>query len=237
MSIMKTRWLIVMIVTTLVSGTVYSAASAPVAVDTSREQDNRHWITVYTNQVPLCWEWIPTAEKARLAIVGMNQSVEKEFTPATSSWVWQVFDSDVPTSEDLFDLTLTFYDGGESVVGVMTSRLAVVRGAFGGISVDPSPEKDGKWSKVTANSLLPFDAGWSAATMPASSSQLVIAKDDGLTQTNLLPDASGYFGWKVLRSDWGYGTFNLALSFPETGTNVWQATLTRVTEGLILRLQ
>ena len=83
---------------------------------------------------------------------------------------------------------------------------------------------------------MPFDAEWAESTADASSSRLVIAKAGGVAQTNLLETAAGYVGWKVYRSDWGYGDFNLSLTFPET-EGEWTAALTRSPEGIVISVR
>jgi len=82
--------------------------------------------------------------------------------------------------------------------------------------------------------VLPYDGLWNTATVAATVSQLVIAKEGGMTQTNSLADASGYLGWKLGQSEWGIGTFNLALTFPGTVTDPWTATLTRLPAGTVI---
>jgi len=205
------------------------AVSEPVLVDISPHYDNGHWTTVFTNEIPLRWDWPATAEKAELSIAGMNGSFVTNFTEVTSNWLWRAFASDVPSAEDTYALALTFYGNGETVVGALTSRLSVVTGAFGETPVDPGPSST-KWSKVRENVLLPYDAGWMEATAGAVAGQLVIAKVGGAVQTNALADAGAYFGWKLRHSDWGYGTFALALTFPSK-EGVWDATLMRVPDG------
>ncbi len=81
--------------------------------------------------------------------------------------------------------------------------------------------------------MIPYDAGWDESTAAATSSQLVIAKTDGATQTNAFANAAGYAGWKIRKGGWGYGTFDLALSFPGT-TDAWMAELTRLMDGTMI---
>ena len=211
------------------------AVSEPVLVDLSPHYDNGHWTTVYTNEVPLQWDWPATAVSAKLSIDGMNESFLTDFTEVTSNWLWQVFSSDVPSTEDTYALTLTFYGSGETIVGALTSRLSVVTGAFGETPVDPGPSNT-KWSKVRENVVLPYDAGWMESTAGAAAGQLVVTKIDGAVQTNALVDTGGYFGWKLRPSDWGYGTFALALTFPSK-EGVWDATLMRLADGSLITIK
>ncbi|MDD4103228.1 MAG: hypothetical protein PHU80_11445, partial [Kiritimatiellae bacterium] len=204
------------------------AASEPVPLFVA-PQLNRGWSTVFTNEVPLKWNWNTAATHAKLEIVGMNGEVTTNFTTAVSNWVWQAFVSSVPAAEDVYDLTLTFYNGNETVVGAQTSRLAVVKGAFGMASVDPG-SSDQKWTRIRENSAIPYDAGWAESTAAATNSRVVIAKVGGAVQTNALADASGYFGWKLRNSGWGYGAFSLALTFPGT-EGEWDAELMRPMDG------
>ncbi|MDD2598027.1 MAG: hypothetical protein PHO37_02215 [Kiritimatiellae bacterium] len=145
----------------------------------------------------------------------MNSTFATNFTAETSNYLWRVFSGNTPSTEDVYDLTLTFYDSGNQVVESQRAQLAVVKGALGNTKVITA-SKDTPWPKLSGNVVIPYDAGWSAATAAATESQLVIAKVDGITQTNALVDAAGYFGWKVIGSGLGTGTFNLALSFPGT---------------------
>ena len=212
------------------------AVSEPVLVDLSPQYDNGRWTTVFTNEVPLQWDWPATAASAELNIAGMNGSFVTNFTTVTSNWLWRAFASDVPSAEDTYSLTLTFKNSGSAVVGALTSRLSVVTGAFGETPVDPDPSGP-KWAKVKENVLIPYDAGWTEATADAAVGQLVIAKVGGAVQTNALADAAGYYGWKLKHGDWGYGTFNLTLAFPGTVTNVWDAALVRPMDGTMIRMQ
>lgn len=208
-----------------------TAVSDSVLVDMFPCRDNRHWMTVRTNVVPLRWEWHSNAASAQLAIVGMNRAVVQEFAAVTTNWVWQVSATEVPANEDLYTLTLTFKDNGGAVVGALTSQLAVVTGAFGQTLVDPSPIELPAWRKVKMNVVIPYDAGWAEETKSATSSQLVIDKRGGLTQSNALSDGAGYFGWKIQGGGWGYGTFDLALTFPGIRTTEWNATLMHIADG------
>ena len=211
------------------------AFSDPVLVQTS-PCINRHWSTVYTNEVPLRWNWTANAVRAELEIAGKNGTVTTNFSTAVSNWIWRAFASSSPSAEDVYDLKLIFYSGSGMAVGVLTSRLAVVVSAFGETAVDPGPSTR-EWAMVKNNVVIPYDATWTAATADATRSQFVIAKVGGALQTNALADASGYCGWKIRHSDWGYGTFNLALTFPGTVTNGWDAALTRPMDGTMIRMQ
>ncbi|MFA7174295.1 MAG: hypothetical protein WC340_12970 [Kiritimatiellia bacterium] len=210
------------------------ALSDPVLVNTSQSQ-NRRWTAVFTNEVPLQWHWDTNATSAQLGIVGMNSTFATNFVEVTSNYLWQAFSTSTPSNEDVYDLTLTFHNSESAVVGALTSRLAVVQGTLGQTGVISTSEGT-PWPKLNKNAVIPYDAGWKKTTADAVESQLVIAKEGGMTQTNALADAAGYFGWKVKRSDWGYGTFNLALTFPDM-EGEWNGTLVRTPEGMIIQVR
>jgi len=210
------------------------ATSVPIQIETS-PGFSRHWHTVFTNEVGLKWEWCAGATHAELDIRGMNASFATNFAGVTSNYLWRAFTTSSPSVEDVYDLHLTFYNGSDAVVGTLTSRLAVMTAAFGKSAVIPSTAASG-WTKVRNDVVIPYDATWAAATANAASSRLVIAKVGGSTQTNAMPDAAGYYGWKLKNSGWGYGTFNLALTFPGMAGE-WDATVTRPVDGIMIRVR
>ena len=220
------------VLVTLLGAGMSGATSASIQVDTAA-YNNRHWMTVFTNEVPLTWDWPTNATSATLAIVGMNSSLTTNFTSQTSNCLWRAFAGGTPENEDVCDLILTFYKDGSSVVGSLTSRLAIAQATFGSSPVDTAAS-DKKWTSLRGNVLLPYDGRWTAVTAAATVSQLVIAKEGDMTQTNSLADASGYMGWKLEPSAWGSGTFNLALTFPGTVPDAWTATLVRLPTGTII---
>jgi len=210
------------------------AVSRPIRVDTSPNH-NRHWTTAFTNEIPLRWEWNAAASSAELKAVGMNGSFATNFTAVTSNCLWRAFTAGAPAAEDVVDLTLTFYNDGDAVVGALTSRLAFVTAAFGSAAVDTGASGK-RWASVKENVVIPYDAGWTKATAGALASRLAIAKRGGAAQTNALADASGYFGWKLKHSDWGTGTFDLSLNFPGA-EGEWEATLTRPASGTMISVK
>ena len=133
-------------------------------------------------------------------------------------------------------LTLTYQASDSTVVGVLTGRLALVQGAFGQALIDPVPASK-TWQRVGKSAVIPYAGGWATAAAWAPSGQVVVAKSGGATQTNLLADAAGYYGWQVQQGGWGAGTFNLTLSFPGTATNTWTATLVRLADSTVLLFQ
>ncbi len=210
------------------------ATSVPIQIDTS-PGFSRHWHTVFTNEVGLKWDWSAGATHAELEINGMTGSFSTNFTGITSNYLWRAFTTSSPSVEDVYDLRLTFYNGSDAVVGALTSRLAVVKAAFGKTAVIPSTTSRG-WITVRDNAVIPYDAGWAAATADAASSRLVIAKVGGTVQTNALADAAGYYGWKLKHGDWGYGAFNLALTFPST-EGEWNATVNYLPNGSLIGIR
>ena len=226
---------VIMATVTVLTGTaMFAASSDTVCVDANSR--SRHWTTLCTNAVPLRWNWNSDATHAKLEIVGMNDAYATNFASAVSNWVWQAFGTGTPSTEDVYDLTLTFYDGGETVIEALTSRLAVVKGAFGNATVNADAD-NAAWSKVKENAAVPYDAAWGADSVTqAASAQVVIAKASGAVQTNAFADVAGYAGWKIRNSGWGYGTFDLSLTFVGA-TNEWTAELTRPLDGTMVRMR
>ena len=64
----------------LAAAEVYATASGEVLVDAT--PCSRHWTTVFTNEVPLAWNWVTNATGARLDIAGMNGTLETRFEEA-----------------------------------------------------------------------------------------------------------------------------------------------------------
>ncbi|MDD4019475.1 MAG: hypothetical protein PHV28_16215 [Kiritimatiellae bacterium] len=208
--------------------------SAPVLVDSDLR--GAHWGTAFTNVIDLTWDWGTNAAKARLDIVGMDGTAfTTNFTKSVSNYLWRAFASDVPAAEDVYDLTLTFSTDGNVTVGALTSRLAVVNGAFGATAVN-AVSNSPAWTKVKENVLIPYDAAYSGTATNALCAQLVIGRRGGAVLTNAFADVAGYYGWKIRRSSWGYGTFDLALSFSGM-TNVWTAELLRQADGMVFGMR
>jgi len=127
----------------------FAEPSAQILVDSDLR--NAHWGTVFTNEIDLAWDWGMNASKARLDITGMDGTTfTTDFTKTVSNYLWQAFASDVPAAEDVYDLTLTLSTAGDEIVGVLTSRLAVVHGAFGATAVNAvSTARRGRRSRRT----------------------------------------------------------------------------------------
>jgi len=230
------KWMVLAAAAMVMGAETAGAASPPIMVNTSPVY-GRHWMTVFTNDINLVWDWSTNAAKARLDIAGMNGSFTTNFTKETASnYLWRAFASGVPAAEDVYNLTLTFYTAGDVLVEAMTSRLAVVTGAFGAASVNADTNSPA-WSKVKTNVVIPYDAAFATAATNAVTAQLVIAQENGNVQTNAFADASGYAGWKIKNNGWGYGTFDLTLTFPGTGANALTAELMRPLDGTAFGLR
>jgi len=211
-----------------VISSAFAAVSGPVFVDAAYG-DDRHWMTVFTNEVSLTWEWNTNASQAKLEVTGMNSAVTTNFLSETASFLWRVSVGQVPAAEDVYDVTLTFYKDGGTVVETMTSRLAVVVGAFGGTVVN-AVSNSLAWQRVKENVVIPYDASWFEEATNAVSTKFVIAKVTGPVQTNTFDGVSGFVGWKLRHSGWGYGAFDLSLAFP--GAAVERSVeLTRLIDG------
>ncbi|MFA7174871.1 MAG: hypothetical protein WC340_15965 [Kiritimatiellia bacterium] len=212
----------------------FAESSAQIVVDSDLR--NAHWGTVFTNAVDLAWDWGAQATKARLEITGMDGTTfTTNFTKTVSNYLWQAFVSDAPATEDVYDLTLRLSTASDEAVETLTSRLAVVHGAFGATAVNAIPNSPA-WIKVTENVVIPYNASFSETAADALAAQLVIAKQGGAVQTNVFAEVAGYYGWKIKRGSWGYGTFDLTLTFPGI-PNIWSAELTRPIDGLIFEVR
>lgn len=219
----------------LLGGNTAGASSEPVAVNTSPTRHG-HWSRVCTNAVQLTWEWREeSAVRADLTLTGLRGGQTHSFTRPATNWEWQVSATTVPAEEDVVDLTLVFYDAQDTVTSEQSARLSVLPGAFGATPVVMS-ETGKRWTRVREAAVIPYDACWTEATAPAPAGRLVIGRQDGLAQTNLLDAAAGYYGWKLRGSSWGYGAFDLALDFPESA-GLWDAVLVRVPEGFMIRVR
>lgn len=204
-----------------------AAESAPVLVDSDLR--SAHWSTAFTNVIPLAWDWNGNAASSRLDIAGMGGTFVTNFAAGVSNCLWRAFASDVPSNEDVYDLRLTVYSTGGTAAGVMTARLAVVKGAFGAAAVNAVPNSPA-WTRVRTDVVIPYDASWAEGGERAEYSRLLITKAGGIVQSNAFENVAGYGGWKIRNSGCGYGTFDLALSFP-AATNVCLAELVRAMDG------
>jgi len=212
---------------------VLAAGSGTAVVDC--DDGNPRWTTVFTNTVPLTWGWPTDSTHAALAITGMNGTFSTNFVEVTSNVLWHVFATDAPDKEDAYTLTLTFY-GSEGIVGALTSQLAVVSGAFRAAAVNALGD-DVLWTKVRNKAIIPYRPVFAETATNPATARLVIAKIGGQTQTNAFPSAAGYYGWKLLNNGWGYGTFDLALAFPETGADALTAELFRPLDGTAISVR
>lgn len=213
---------------------VFATFSEPVLVDATH--CSRHWVTVFTNTVFLTWNWPAEANHAQLNIVGMNRTFSTNFTTDVSNCVWQAFGTDVPDVEDVYDLTLTFTDEGAEVVEVQSAQLAVMTGAFGETPVN-AVAASAAWSRVRDNVVIPYDTAWNPASETNFvSTALEIAKQEGMSENNVFQERAGYYGWKLRNSAWGYGVFNLALTFPGTDAE-FLAELSRLADGTVIVIQ
>ena len=229
----RKRMVVMAAAAVLAAAEVSATASGEVLVDATH--CSRHWTTVFTNEVPLTWNWATNATGAKLDIVGMNSTFTTNLSTDVSNCVWRAFGTGAPSAEDVYRLTLTFYKNTE-VVGALTSQLAVVKGAFGAAAVN-AVSNNPAWSRVTGNVVIPYDAAWDPVSATnALSAQLVIAKEDGSARTNAFSDAAGFYGWQIKNNGWGYGLFGLSLGFPGTAS-AWAAELMRPLDGTAFSLR
>jgi len=216
--------------TTIRSFTTTVDLSDPTTVNAC---ENRNWSTIFTNSVNLEWTWPADASDVQLDITGMNSQLSTSFGSPTSNYVWQLFDTEFPLSEDVYELTLAFTESGGPVVEAYTSRLAVVKGAFGETEVN-SVLSGTAWSRVRGNTVIPYDASWNRnASTNTYRTRIEISRQGGISETTLMDNKEGYYGWKLINSNWGYGVFDLDLTFQGSSYQL-QAQLTRWPDGTVL---
>ncbi|MDD4019355.1 MAG: hypothetical protein PHV28_15600 [Kiritimatiellae bacterium] len=210
-------------------------SSVPICVNTSVRQ-NRQWMTVTTPEIPLRWDWQAGCVVATLEIAGMNSHFVTNFNTETASFLWRPFAESAPDDEDIFDLRVTFLGNDEVVLGALTSRVVITKGAFREATVIGC-ETDPLWGRVKENTLIPYDAAWlPESEVSAQTPQLTISKDGGATHFYTFQDTGGYHGWKLRNSLYGYGVFSLSLTFPETEVS-WQAIVERIMDGAVISIR
>ncbi len=224
----------VMAAALVLRGSASAASSPPIMLNVSPSH-NMQWSTVFTNEVPLRWDWHDDAVQAELSVTGMKSAFMTNFTRSVSNYLWRVCAAGILPEEDVYNVTLTFSDASEEVVETLAADLVVIHAAFGETSVDPGPS-DRKWTRVNGSCVVPYNAAWLPETIAASESELVIAKQGGAVQTNNLSYASGYFGWLFYQNNWGYGEFDLTLNFYDSA-EAWTVTLKRLPGGTLLFYQ
>ena len=197
--------------------------------------ESRRWSTLFTNSVDIAWNWPEDATDAELEIAGMNTQSSMSFNTTTSNYLWQVFSGDNPSTEDVYELSLLFKESGGAVISSCTSRLAVVKGAFGATLVN-AVTASSAWKQAKGNPVIPYDASWDMNAYTNSiNADIEISRRGGMTENTQMSTNAGYFGWKLTNSEWGYGIFDLELTFPGS-TYVLQAELERWPQGTILQI-
>ena len=226
------RWLLGALCAAASNG--LAVLSEPILVDANPQ--SQHWAALTTNCVSLGWPWNTNSVNVKLEVTGMQSAFVANFPEGVSSYLWRPFVSDAPSVEDVYELKLTMYDTNSQIVDSQTSQLAVIAGAFASVVVDAASESPA-WSKVKTNVVIPYAPSFSDAADNAFSAQLVIAKDGGAVQTNVFAEAAGYYGWKIKNSGWGYGAFELGLTFPGTGATLLMAELLHPLDGTMIRVR
>ena len=218
----------------MVCSTAGVCRAEPVTADLVTTSDSWMWRTLFTNTVPLRWEWPNGATTAQLAISGMNGATQTvSFTAPDSNYTWTAFSTVLPSREEVYQLRLTFYESS-AVSEAYTSQLAVVAAAFGptAVKVDPASRA---WSKVRDAAIIPYSAAWedNAATATNVLLTLVGPLKSGEVRFS---DRLGYYGLQLSDTGWGFGEFDLKLSFLGTAVNL-NATLFRSPEGSVISLE
>ena len=198
------------------------ARSEQILVNASTDQ-GRQWSALTTNEVSLDWDWnwASGSVLAQLTITGTNGTMTTNFTSDTSSYVWRPFSTAIPSAEDVYDVSLTFFNATNGVVSTQTAQLAVVLDPFGQATIDLAATSRGK---VKDTLVVPYDKVWTNSALHQAVSSLVI-NQSSMVKTNTFATASGYYGWKVKNSDWSFGQLDLALSYSSSLAVQWTASL------------
>ncbi|MDD4019196.1 MAG: hypothetical protein PHV28_14780 [Kiritimatiellae bacterium] len=205
-----------------------------VTADIATTTESWLWQTLSTNTVPLALNWPNGATSAQLVISGMNCATQTvALTPAESNYMWTAFSTAAPAQEEVYELRLTYYEQS-AVSAVYTARLAAVSGAFGADTVKADTASRA-WRKIRNDAVIPYSALWDATTTAATNVQMAIA-GPARSETLFFDNKLGYYGLKLLNLGWGFGTFDLTLSFLGTGVTR-NATLFRSEDGVLLSLQ
>lgn len=218
----------------IVCSTAGVCRAEPATADLVTTADSWMWRTLFTNTVPLTWNWPNGATTAQLVISGMNSATQTvAFTAPESNYTWTAFSTALPSREEVYQLRLTFYEAS-AVSEAYTSQLAVVAAAFG-----PTPVKadtaSRDWRKVRDAAVIPYSAAWEENAAAATNVLLTVAGPDKSGEARF-SDRLGYYGLQLSSSGWGFGAFDLTLSFLGTAVNL-NATLFRSPEGSVISLE
>lgn len=208
---------------------VQPAAAADGQVDLVRlcVNEPRYWQTAYTNEIPVVWKWGPTnAVSATLVYQGMNASGSNTFAAADGDASF--FLPDGASEEDLYTLTLRFFDKDGAALTAVTSCVACVHGVArsGEVTLpvldvsSPSATlpKPKAWPRVrrpgtkTDNVVLAYDSAWLTNSAVPMVSLTLAKQNKSRTSTATLAAPSGWTAWKLSQSNWGHGWFSVTLA-------------------------
>lgn len=192
------------------------------------------WSTLFTNEVPLRWDWPSGATAGQLVISGLTaRVVNQRFTSVTTHYDWSV---GTTTREEVYQLTLTFYDGNdEAMTGqVLRASLAALSPATRVIAIPGNTLLDTSWNRLGATAIIPYRADWVSSTN--GNATLLLARQNGTRSVTVTTDSPvGWYGWPLCEG-WGTGWFNLSLGFENITTNL-TATCFRPAAGTCYRFE
>ena len=186
------------------------AVSNEISVNTSPAQQRR-WETVTSAEVNLRWEWEQGASSASLSVAGMYGSFTENFPQGTTGYTLRAFTGESPDREDILRLKLSFFDPDGKVIAAREARLAVLKGAFGGIDVVRTPEGT-PWPTLKEFRIIPYDMGWSMETEDVQTPTLEIVRAGTDPVVLEMDHPNGYFDFGP---GYGQGLFDFALSTPD----------------------
>ena len=192
-----------------------SAEAAEAVLDRMCEGVPRYWQVAFTNEVRVPWAACPSATSATLKTIGMDGESTTTITRSGEELETAHFLT-VPNGEDVHTLELTYLGAGGAALETVTGRVAFVKSAargasVDGIAVDASAAKP--WNRTERPGVaddrivLGYDADWIDGE---SDAHVVLARQTG-DKTFSGPTAGG--GWIVwnLHQGWGFGWFDVSL--------------------------
>ncbi len=192
-----------------------SAHAADAVLDRMCEGVSRYWQTAFTNEVRVPWAACPSATSATLKTIGSAGETTAAIVRSGGELETSHFLA-VPPDEDVYTLELTYLGAGDAVLEVVTGKVAFVKSAtlgasVDGIAVDASATKP--WSRTTRPGttgdrvVFGYEAGWIGDETAAGVSIVKQRADNSLSD----PAADG--GWVAwnLRQGWGFGWFDVSL--------------------------
>ena len=193
------------------------------------------WTTVHTRVVSLPVDWPAGATSATLTTVDVQGKTIRTETVAdgVESVDWTAFEGEAPRADALYTVTLTFWNGSR-VVSEMSSKLAVLRGAFAGIDVQGDTTAR-EWKTVDFKGFfVGSDSAWVNGTGPCV---VTPTQNDVPLPSQTSVSASGWTAFVPQKPTWSnQDPFTLTVAFGGTDETL-DAELRFLVPGLALILK